>query len=371
MTATETASTHVTTSTESSTANPTTEMITTMGSMSMSSTETDSGMSASESAATTSTTDLVPNCGDGILDPGEDCDDGNDKNDDACVKGCEVASCGDSYIQADVEQCDDGNDDNTDFCVKGCAVYTCGDGYLKKDIEICDDGPLNGKYGKCADTCKGPGPHCGDGKRDPEFEECDDGNKQDEADECSDTCFASRTVFVTRNVFLGDMSKLDETESGIALADFRCESAANNANGLITAPKNVKWFAWLSDSKTSPSMRMNTSYTGYYKRVDGATIAHGWADLTDGSLEVSISVTEQNEQLIPGAKKDVWSNTADNGDAIENGSHCSDWTDSMTDGLMGASGLADSATGTWTKSSTFLCGFSLRLYCFQDSILDP
>ena len=37
----------------------------------------------------------VAECGDGIVDPGEDCDDENDVNTDACTNACTNARCGD------------------------------------------------------------------------------------------------------------------------------------------------------------------------------------------------------------------------------------------------------------------------------------
>lgn len=61
-------------------------------------------------------------CPDGDLDPGEECDDGNDSNTDACLDTCVAASCGDGFVQGGVEECDDGNLDPGDGCDAGCAV---------------------------------------------------------------------------------------------------------------------------------------------------------------------------------------------------------------------------------------------------------
>lgn len=67
-------------------------------------------------------------CGDGILDPAEQCDDGNLDNTDACVGTCTNAVCGDGFVYATGgEQCDDGNDDSSDFC-GGCMLDN-GDGF--------------------------------------------------------------------------------------------------------------------------------------------------------------------------------------------------------------------------------------------------
>ena len=70
----------------------------------------------------------------------EACDDGNDDETDGCLSTCEVASCGDGYVQDWVEACDDGNDDETDGCLSTCEVASCGDGYVQTGVEACDDG---------------------------------------------------------------------------------------------------------------------------------------------------------------------------------------------------------------------------------------
>ncbi len=50
----------------------------------------------------------LPTCGDGILDPGEECDDGNDDDTDGCTNRCFFAKCGDGVVHAGVEACDAG-----------------------------------------------------------------------------------------------------------------------------------------------------------------------------------------------------------------------------------------------------------------------
>ncbi|MDP6944353.1 MAG: hypothetical protein QF464_09415, partial [Myxococcota bacterium] len=54
-------------------------------------------------------------------------------------------------------------------------IAACGDGVLDPG-EACDDGEDNGAYGHCAEDCGALGPHCGDGQVDGFFGEvCDDG----------------------------------------------------------------------------------------------------------------------------------------------------------------------------------------------------
>jgi cysteine-rich repeat protein len=61
-----------------------------------------------------------PGCGNGIPEPGEQCDDGNFDNTDACLNTCQNATCGDGFVWAGVEQCDDGNTTPGDGCDANC-----------------------------------------------------------------------------------------------------------------------------------------------------------------------------------------------------------------------------------------------------------
>ncbi len=82
------------------------------------------------------TTCKKPGCGDGIVDSTEQCDDGNYLPTDTCI-ACTNAVCGDGHVQAGVEACDDGNADKTDACVS-CKQATCGDGAVQTGVETCD-----------------------------------------------------------------------------------------------------------------------------------------------------------------------------------------------------------------------------------------
>lgn len=58
-------------------------------------------------------------CGDGRVDPGELCDDGNRVNDDGCDNDCSVSPCGNGILD-DGEECDDGNREIGDGCSATC-----------------------------------------------------------------------------------------------------------------------------------------------------------------------------------------------------------------------------------------------------------
>ena len=65
---------------------------------------------------------LADSCGNGILDPAEECDDGNNTNGDGCDSTCQT-TCGDKII-AGKEECDDGNTKSGDACDAQCKLNT-------------------------------------------------------------------------------------------------------------------------------------------------------------------------------------------------------------------------------------------------------
>ncbi|MBK7402359.1 MAG: DUF4215 domain-containing protein [Myxococcales bacterium] len=123
-----------------------------------------------------------PVCGNGIVEPGELCDDGNSDDVDRCTNRCGPTSCGDGVVQTG-EQCDDGNTDDTDGCLSSCAKASCGDGKVQAGVEECDDG--NGLSTDACVACRKA--RCGDGFVQAGVEPCDDGNANDD-DECGNAC---------------------------------------------------------------------------------------------------------------------------------------------------------------------------------------
>ncbi len=125
-------------------------------------------------------------CGNGVVDGNEACDDGNDSDFDSCKNDCTENTCGDGVLNDSVEDCDDGNNDDTDACVSDCTENVCGDGNVYGGVEDCDDGSANSD--SAADACRSDCslPVCGDGVAD--FgEDCDDGNDADD-DSCLSDC---------------------------------------------------------------------------------------------------------------------------------------------------------------------------------------
>ena len=74
----------------------------------------------------------VSDCGDGVLDPDEECDDAEANSDtasDACRTACLLPACGDAVVDAE-EACDDGNAWGGDGCTPACAAE---DGQLEDE----------------------------------------------------------------------------------------------------------------------------------------------------------------------------------------------------------------------------------------------
>ncbi len=65
-------------------------------------------------------------CGNGRVELGEECDDGNPANTDGCT-ACHWARCGDGVVRGGVEECDDGNTRDGDGCSSSCLTCRAGD----------------------------------------------------------------------------------------------------------------------------------------------------------------------------------------------------------------------------------------------------
>jgi len=134
-------------------------------------------------------------CGDGTLDPGEKCDQGDDNAKNAygmgkCTDTCSDAPyCGDQRIDtANGEKCDRGNQNSANAyganaCTDKCQLApSCGDGQPDRREE-CDEGARNSDgppaYGMriCTKACKVLHPRCGDNTTQAPNEECDDGSR--------------------------------------------------------------------------------------------------------------------------------------------------------------------------------------------------
>lgn len=127
-----------------------------------------------------------PVCGNGMKEEGEGCDDGNRMPGDGCSATCAIEElCGNGRVD-DGEDCDDGGVEPGDGCDATCMREPrCGDTFLDMGEE-CDDGGTATDDG-CDDMCMIEPSVCGDGTLQRWAEQCDDGNT-DAGDGCDDMC---------------------------------------------------------------------------------------------------------------------------------------------------------------------------------------
>ena len=332
------------------------------------STTTDEPMTATTTGSTggstdsdPTTTDDPPTCGDGQVDPGEECDWGMGNSEEAgCTPDCELAKCGDGLVQLGVEECDDGlANDDSGACTLDCTKARCGDDKVYEGVEECDDGDTpteedpvindDDAYGGCTTECKA-GPHCGDGEVQAE-EECDDGEEPDPA-VCSNECTVlSRVIFVSSETYLGNLG-------GIEGGDQKCKVLANAA-GL----SNSETFrAWLSGGGKSPLDWPVVDLPNRYQLPSGTIVAENWAQLVSGALKTTVIQTEKKQDLTREDTTSVWTGTL--ADGTQAPWTCNGWTNG-TSNLGGRTGLTLVDDEGWTDFFDQQCNVQARLYCVE------
>lgn len=124
-------------------------------------------------------------CGNGSIDPGEECDSGASGKSAGCDPDCSLSVCGDGLVNDLAgEECDDMVESQHCNGDGKCKRPVCGDGTLNRLAgEECDDGNLVNADG-CSAQCKLE--NCGNTKMDP-GEGCDDGNRLN-GDGCDAFC---------------------------------------------------------------------------------------------------------------------------------------------------------------------------------------
>jgi cysteine-rich repeat protein len=72
-----------------------------------------------DEAADEATETPAPRCGDSIVQTGEECDDANAADDDACLSSCRNAGCGDGVVWSGVEECEGAD---WQYCSSSCGT---------------------------------------------------------------------------------------------------------------------------------------------------------------------------------------------------------------------------------------------------------
>lgn len=330
-------------------------------------------------------------CGNGVQDPGEDCDDGNDSNEDACLNNCTAAKCGDEFVWAGEEECDDGDAIDTNSCTTACKMAVCGDEIVWEGEEECDDGAGNNGPGKaCKDGCtanvcgdgdQGPGEECEDGNTDNDDgcsstckaeicgdgikqanEECDDGNDV-AGDGCAMGCVNDYPMFVTKDVYPANFTGV----GGIADADAICQAAADGK----LAGTYVAWLSVQGDGD-SDDAKDDLPVDNPLVRTDGALIVADAADLTAGGMTVLMSSIDHDEDGNPIPMEmmmPAYAWTGTNTAGTYTGGDCEGWT--AVNGELATVGALASTGPKWTFETNVnpivqaTCSGMNHLYCFR------
>lgn len=220
------------------------------------------------------------NCGNGVIDEGETCDDGNVASGDGCSETCTdegLAECGDGMVDAG-EECDDGNILNGDGCSDTCRDETmmmgdCGDGVVDTDEE-CDDANAF-DYDGCNNDCT----------MSPDEVTC-----EDLAPLPSGTCAVTgngaerliRGDVLMRHTILRGGQVLVDGSGTITCAGCDCAAMAN-APTEITCPEGVV-SPGLINSHEHISFIQNDPYTDTGERYEHR---HDWRRGNNGHTEIT------------------------------------------------------------------------------------
>lgn len=231
-------------------------------------------------------------CGDGETDKGERCDDGNTASGDGCSADCKSTEyCGNSYVDASRdEQCDDGNDADGDGCSANCGSdESCGNG-LKDKHERCDDGN-NVDGDGCSADCQS-NERCGNSVVDAATEEkCDDGNDVG-GDGCSADCRSNEKC----GNGVVDAATEEKCDDGNNLSGDGCSSDCRSeegcGNGIRDLDEECDDGNAFNDDNCLTSCVLSTCGDGYVDRAapgveacdDGNSLACGTC--SEGCMQV-------------------------------------------------------------------------------------
>jgi len=163
-----------------------------------------------------------------------------------------------------------------------------------------------------------------------------------------------KKAFVTSATGSGNLGLWQgaNAHSGITAGDEICRSSA--AAAALQNSQDFK--AWLSDASTDASSRFSSD--GPWVRLDGVVLAENMADLTDGTLNTSMSLTETGTYGFYYA----WTGTNRNGGKTPD--TCNGWTEA-SQSFSGSNGRVYDRSG-WTFSGYLPCNYWAYLYCFED-----
>jgi cysteine-rich repeat protein len=211
------------------------------------------------------TVDIRPVCGNGAIESGEECDDGNIVNGDGCSQACKKGVCGDSTVQTGLgEQCE------------GTSIQSCVTSAGYKGTQSCDTAC---HWGSCAST-----EYCGDGVV-QSVEECDDGNTIN-GDGCS-SCIIKKTQTLLDKEGLTRVKLLEDKLNNMTIIPTHPRLFLNNEklSDLRAKKGQAAWNAILAQADKGD---MISSALGYLMVEETDPVrAHGYAQNVFNSINTA------------------------------------------------------------------------------------
>jgi|GEM_PF-1743482 len=289
-----------------------------------------------------------PDCGNTVLDSGEQCDDGNNISGDGCTAACLDEFCGDGVVNdSGAEQCDngDGNSNTTpNACRTNCTNPSCGDGVTDLGEE-CDDANTNE-----ADGCTSQCTSCGNGIPGG-LEECDDGNTS-----AGDCCAADCTYEAYASTCSGPPSsqctapgcngsgtcaELPANENGTCDDGDDCSKGSQCQSGVCTGT------AWYATGSACRWLGVGNPGTDNVKRVDvsnEATSDGPWCGnftrFGINSVTNADIVSARGDNTTPGTEFNSSANV-DGGDVVTNNAR----VDGISGAILPGVGISSIAAG--------------------------
>ncbi|MSR87202.1 DUF4215 domain-containing protein [Candidatus Peribacteria bacterium] len=219
----------------------------------------------------------VAQCGNGVMEGAEECDDGNRDSSDACSNSCTFARCGDAVKQTG-EECDAGSknsDTQQNACRTDCSVSHCGDSVTDAN-EQCDLGDRNSDStaNACRTNCRLAS--CSDGATDT-GEVCDDGNRND-TDVCTNDC------------------KFGSCGDGIVQAAEECDWGSRNSDTAPNACRRSCKLPYCGDNVTDSAERCDGGVDCSALCTLGATTEVG----SSSSANTPVSTVGSPSSLVSG-----------------------------------------------------------------------
>jgi hypothetical protein len=172
-------------------------------------------------------------------------------------------------------------------------------------------------------------------------------------------------VFLSSYMYFVDLGELPDAGGAtdpLAAADTDCNTLAQQWSLSGT------YKAWLATANGAPATRFTKSTTPYVLSDGTTVVANNWTDLTKGTLQHAIDLTEQKTTDTDLATRRTMTNVATDGTLANPSADCSAWT-SKAANIAPTIGDSKVATAEWTKMAApdalWTCGLQYHIYCFQ------